>query len=38
MILDAAKSYIIIFDTINNADEELAGKLDVDGNLKITSF
>jgi hypothetical protein len=31
MILDTAKSYITIFDTINSADEELANKLDIDG-------
>lgn len=38
MILDAAKSYQIIYDTINKADEELAKKLDVTGKLKGTSF
>jgi 26S proteasome regulatory subunit N5 len=31
MILDAAKAYQTIFDTVNKADEELAKTLDADG-------
>ena len=34
MVLDAAKSYQTIFDTINKADEELAKTLDEHGTLK----
>ena len=38
MILDAAKAYQIIYDTIQKADEELAKKLDLTGKLKGTAF
>ena len=38
MILDAAKSYQTIFDTINKAETELSTKLNTNGTLKDTSF
>ena len=38
MILDAAKAYQTIFDTVHKADEELAKQLDADGQQKIRSF
>ncbi len=41
MILDAAKSYQLIYDTLKKAsdeDEVLYKNLDNDGNLKINSF
>jgi len=37
-ILDAAKSYQTIFDTIHKADAELSAKLNTGGKLKDTSF
>ena len=38
MILDAAKAYQTIFDTINKAEAELATTLNTGGKLKDTSF
>lgn len=38
MILDCAKSYQTIFDTINKAEPELATELNTDGKLKDTAF
>ena len=38
MILDAAKAYQIIYDTINKAEEKLAEELNNDGILKQHSF
>jgi 26S proteasome regulatory subunit N5 len=38
LILDCAKAYQTIFDTINKAEPELAAELNTDGKLKDTSF
>lgn len=38
LILDAAKAYQTIFDTINKAEGDLAKELNTDGKLKDTSF
>jgi len=38
MILDAAKAYQIIFDTINKASVELAQELNTDATLKLRVF
>jgi len=38
MILDVAKAYQTIFDTINKADPELLKELDADGKQKTSSF
>lgn len=38
LILDAAKSYQIIFNTIDKAEGELANELNTDGTLKDISF
>lgn len=38
MILDAAKSYQIMFDVVNKAEPELAKELDATGSFKQTSF
>lgn len=38
MILDCAKSYQTIFDTIHKAEPELSAELNTDGKLKDTSF
>lgn len=38
MILDVAKSYQLIFDTINKAEPELAKELDTGGTFKDESF
>ena len=38
MILDTAKAYQIIFDTIHKAEGDLAAELNTDGKLKANSF
>ena len=38
MILDVAKAYQTVFDTINKAEPELLKELDSDGNQKNNSF
>ena len=38
MILDVAKAYRTIFDTINKSDPELLKELDADGSKKNNSF